>query len=209
MTDYTELKRLALGLPDKPWHAAHANAGGRGWEVVQGVDQVAADLTEARAKFIAAANPAAILALIAELERTGRLLDQGFKAIDRINAKHRKAWFGKLGVAYPNYGGFPDKLEIAEKERDQFKAEVDRLRGYLEVHESVEPLNAADRKCLAARGDQYERDAARYRFLRSRDLNTIAMGGVFAGMTPQNLVINEETLDEAVDAAMSKEAGHD
>lgn len=46
-------------------------------------------------------------------------------------------------------------------------------------------------------------DAERYRWLRSRDLETISDGGVFAGMTPQNMVLNEETLDEAVDAAMN------
>lgn len=48
-------------------------------------------------------------------------------------------------------------------------------------------------------------DAERYRWLRSRDVNSISKGGVFAGITPQNLVINEETLDEAVDDAIAKE----
>lgn len=46
-------------------------------------------------------------------------------------------------------------------------------------------------------------DAERYRWLRSRDLDTIKDGGVFAGITPQNMVLNEETLDETVDAAMN------
>lgn len=49
------------------------------------------------------------------------------------------------------------------------------------------------------------KDAERYQWLRSRDLETISHGGVFAGLTPQNMVLNEETLDEAVDAAMAKE----
>lgn len=47
------------------------------------------------------------------------------------------------------------------------------------------------------------RDAARYRFLRSRDLDTIGKGGVFAGLTPDNMVLNEEHLDAAVDVAMA------
>ncbi|WP_201274069.1 hypothetical protein [Microvirga brassicacearum] len=46
-------------------------------------------------------------------------------------------------------------------------------------------------------------DAARYRFLRSRDLDTIDKGGVFAGRTPENTVLNGEDLDRAVDAAMA------
>lgn len=50
-------------------------------------------------------------------------------------------------------------------------------------------------------------DAERYRWLRSRDLETISEGGVFAGMTPENLVINEETLDQAIDAAITSSAG--
>ena len=53
---------------------------------------------------------------------------------------------------------------------------------------------------------ELRKDAERYRWLRSRNLETIHQGGVFAGITPENLVINEETLDEAVDAALAKEA---
>lgn len=51
--------------------------------------------------------------------------------------------------------------------------------------------------------DALSMDASRYRWLRSRDLETISQGGVFAGLTPDNLVLNEETLDQAIDAAMA------
>ncbi|UUE96212.1 hypothetical protein [Comamonas thiooxydans] len=50
-------------------------------------------------------------------------------------------------------------------------------------------------------------DATRYRWLRSRDLKTISQGGVFAGMTPQNVILNEEDLDQAVDAAIAAAKG--
>ena len=53
--------------------------------------------------------------------------------------------------------------------------------------------------------NELRKDAERYQWLRSRDLETISHGGVFAGITPQNMVLNEETLDEAIDAAMAKE----
>ncbi|HGN2557727.1 TPA: hypothetical protein ACKR1C_000496 [Pseudomonas aeruginosa] len=46
------------------------------------------------------------------------------------------------------------------------------------------------------------RDAARYRWLRERDLETIRQGGVFAGMTPENIVLNLEDLDAEIDAAI-------
>ena len=50
---------------------------------------------------------------------------------------------------------------------------------------------------------QLQRDAARYQFLRNRDLESIKVGGVFAGMTPDNVVLNGVDLDAAIDAAMS------
>lgn len=43
------------------------------------------------------------------------------------------------------------------------------------------------------------RDAERYRKLRDADINAIHKGGVFAGLTPDNVVINGEDLDIAVD----------
>ena len=55
---------------------------------------------------------------------------------------------------------------------------------------------------LHRRCELLERDAARYRWLRSRDVSSIQRGGVFAGMTPQNVVLSEADLDRAVDKAM-------
>ncbi|MGY1950078.1 hypothetical protein [Pseudomonas pergaminensis] len=53
-------------------------------------------------------------------------------------------------------------------------------------------------------------DAERYRWLRDRDLNSIHLGGVFAGKTPQNIVLNGEDLDQMIDAAIqSAEGGED
>lgn len=51
--------------------------------------------------------------------------------------------------------------------------------------------------------DRDRRDAARYRWLRSRDLDTISQGGVFAGRTPQNVVLNGDDLDAAIDAVIA------
>ena len=47
------------------------------------------------------------------------------------------------------------------------------------------------------------RDAERYRFLRSRDLETVNNGGVFAGVTPDNIVLNGTDLDAEIDAAIA------
>jgi len=45
--------------------------------------------------------------------------------------------------------------------------------------------------------------AARYDFLHSRDLSTIEFGGVFAGRTPDNVVLNGQDLDDAIDASIA------
>lgn len=50
------------------------------------------------------------------------------------------------------------------------------------------------------------RNAQRYEYLRKRDLETIINGGVFAGMTPENLVLNGEDLDAAIDARLDATA---
>ncbi len=61
---------------------------------------------------------------------------------------------------------------------------------------------------LGHAADEIERlraDADRYNWLRTRDLDTINQGGVFAGMTPENVILNEDDLDRAIDAAMNKQ----
>lgn len=55
---------------------------------------------------------------------------------------------------------------------------------------------------LIAEVERLRTDAARYRWLRERDLETISRGGVFAGMTPKNIVLNLEDLDAEIDAAI-------
>lgn len=50
-----------------------------------------------------------------------------------------------------------------------------------------------------------EKDAARYRWLRTRDVDTISNGGVFAGKTPENQILTESHLDDAVDAALASD----
>lgn len=44
----------------------------------------------------------------------------------------------------------------------------------------------------------------RYQFLRNADIDAIYKGGIFAGQTPENLVINGQDLDDAIDKALSE-----
>ena len=94
---------------------------------------------------------------------------------------------------------------------------VEQAKGYSKecIHAFIDkggdeiPLLVADLKVLqivATSLNTDARDAARYRWLRARDLETICQGGVFAGMTPQNVILSGEDLDAAVDAAMASQA---
>jgi hypothetical protein len=52
-----------------------------------------------------------------------------------------------------------------------------------------------------------ERDAARYRFLRNRSTQrtAIAMGGIFAGQVPENVILGGEDLDRAIDRELGED----
>lgn len=50
--------------------------------------------------------------------------------------------------------------------------------------------------------DRLERIEKRYNYLRGRDLDTISNGGVFAGQTPENLILSGDELDEAIDESI-------
>lgn len=110
MTDYSELKRLAEEATPGPWKAQHPNAGQRGSEVADasGLNQICADLGPTHALYIAAANPAAVLSLIADLvsrDQTIRLLNSSAEEVERI-------------------------LDGVIVERDQLKAENERLQQF-------------------------------------------------------------------------------
>lgn len=88
------------------------------------------------------------------------------------------------------------QLQADLTERDQ---QIDALRQGMKGDYDLDAWLA-----FVEEAPQLRLDAGRYRWLRSRDLETISQGGVFAGMTPDNLVLNKETLDQVIDAAMAK-----
>lgn len=80
------------------------------------------------------------------------------------------------------------------------RRDADLLR--VEVAGQESAIGHLSRLVDAERGD-----ATRYRWLRTRDLDAIAAGGVFAGKTPENVVLNEDDLDQAIDAAIAATSG--
>ncbi|WP_277963879.1 ead/Ea22-like family protein [Pseudomonas sp. RIT-To-2] len=112
MTDYTELKRLAEAATPGPWQTEQA------YPIVQPAyparGSIASALIWQDAHFIAAANPAAILALIAENER--------------LAAQVRLAGVAAEMAVHDAVGRAATDYLLAVHELDQLKAEVEALR---------------------------------------------------------------------------------
>ena len=72
------------------------------------------------------------------------------------------------------------------------------------AHLCIRPACGADcRGCnKAISSEKAIRYAIRYAHLREAPIDAIASGGVFVGRTPENIVVNGEDLDAAVDAAL-------
>lgn len=86
-------------------------------------------------------------------------------------------------------------------EIDRLKAEIDQCASALPGTYYMDPPDGGN-VSIPEQIRRMAKDAARYRWLRERDLETISRGGVFAGMTPENIVLNLEDLDAEIDAAI-------
>ncbi|MBN9430383.1 MAG: hypothetical protein J0H09_28150 [Burkholderiales bacterium] len=96
--------------------------------------------------------------------------------------------------------GEPWSLPTSETTMDKPEPLSDDILARAERDELVQKVYE-----LESERDALRADAERYQWLRGRDLNTIAAGGVFAGMTPQNIVINGADLDSRIDAERAAE----
>lgn len=219
MTDHAELRRIAKAATPGEWRVQT----GCSWRRI-GTDNGDGDVLRPcthphdgwpdieapveNLEYIAAASPKTILALLDEID--------GIKAENEaLKAEARKCFEDAL-----EHARAADELEA---ERDQLRTEVEALRRFAaEAYQVLgaldAPENVLDNASDAANGvplrhetllpffaDDYEalrKDAVRYRWLRERDLETIRQGGVFAGMTPENIVLNQEDLDAEIDAAL-------
>ncbi|HCI3875201.1 TPA: hypothetical protein NOZ88_006791 [Pseudomonas aeruginosa] len=180
MTDHAELRRLA-----KRADALHGTP--------------SLEHVFAITKFREAVEPKAILALLDE--------------IDGLLAQH--------GRDSSELRALCQARDDARKERDRLKAEN---CAHKDTQKHCEWLAQDLKECASVLPGTYymdppdggnvsipeqirrmAKDAARYRWLRERDLETIRQGGVFAGMTPENIVLNQEDLDAEIDAALEGE----
>ncbi|MCD2987694.1 ead/Ea22-like family protein, partial [Pseudomonas aeruginosa] len=211
MTDLTKLKELAERATPGPWSAAWEEGDDTAWpnlfpviqagngEVVIGNEGFYTDLEQdkANATFCAAANPQAILGLIAEVERLRSRLEideriphdgiacrdetiKGLDEIDRLKAEN---------CAHKD----------TQKHCEWLAQDLKECASVLPGTYYMDPPDGGN-VSIPEQIRRMAKDAARYRWLRERDLETIRQGGVFAGMTPENIVLNLEHLDAAIDA---------
>lgn len=97
---------------------------------------------------------------------------------------------------------------IARVTEAQVSSRWHGIRAYVRTYDGV-TIEASEEAghiaALISASADTRRYAERYGWLRDRDLNTIHRGGVFAGKTPENLVLSGADLDAAIDIQMEAE----
>ncbi|MBD1601964.1 hypothetical protein [Pseudomonas typographi] len=224
--DYAELKRLAEAAnaeyPLAPWaYEPHGDTGTYGVGVLQNerelcvlgrqepgemlvVEPVATDvLKEKYAAFIASCSPGVVLGLLSALESKSGFLDDfihSHKSLvsqrDQLRAENEglrrenKSLRGSCEALGKDYKQAKRERNAAIRERDQFRAEVEALR----------------------------KDAERYRWMRDIAPRFLVETPLIAVCTEDGsvryldhgseMLLSGADADSAIDAAMSKEAGH-
>ncbi|MBD8671667.1 hypothetical protein [Pseudomonas lurida] len=84
----------------------------------------------------------------------------------------------------------------------QYDAEFEKAATPGAVWRLIEEFEA-----LIAENRTLHKNAERYLVLRQADVDTIQNGGLFAGLTPDNIVINGHDLDDRVDALIAARMG--
>ncbi|UDU80132.1 hypothetical protein [Pseudomonas sp. HN2-3] len=173
--DKEKLKTLAEAQECKDWGIFFAGislVSGRKMFSLNGPSGVSCHenwgFTLESAQYIAAADPAAVLALIAEIERGGKIFDQSMRALDRVNAMWHRRWLSHTGEPYP----IPALSR--DEEFEELKAENQALRKAisgkvlcdLELFESL-------RDSAAAEADQHQQFLSGYRPYRQQLLDQI------------------------------------
>lgn len=140
MIDIDELRRLAQAATPGPWinHGRQPNVAGLPHSAVAAKTLLARVYSEAygdveqetaNASLIAAANPAAITELLDRLEAAeSDALEQA-----RLN-----------GMGSEREAALMAKLEVAEKERDELRADLDALKAWKAVVEAQKPVGYWD-----------------------------------------------------------------
>lgn len=184
MTDKTELKRLA--------DAANAVMGDVRVDVAitseSGPNQDEIDSVTA---FLKLATPAAVLALFAENERFLKLLERMVEQYVPLTELE--------GV--PGWSRVVELVEVVEQ-RDQLKAEVERLKTENQSEVGACLLSVAENKKLQTENEALRKDAERYRHLRECNSGSLCITKLT--IDDGDHVLVEVEADQAIDAATGK-----
>ena len=199
MVDYSELKQLAEAAPEGPWFGPeYAPGTSYVFDVDLGTllhyESIESE-QDACLRYVAAANPAAVLALIAENDG----LKTGYEAYEQVNA------------------GLKAEVEAMRAGRQQSSRLIENLQAELDEAKQFQPIGEA---CLSNRdtlraslglklGDHLHehvellrKDAERYRWLR--DHCGIVEYKAIAGSIGSRMLPSGENLDAALSAAMGQ-----
>ncbi|WP_434695188.1 hypothetical protein J3P89_18240 [Pseudomonas sp. Z1-14] len=226
MNQYDELKRLAEKATPGPWECREAEGSAaichaHGW-VADGFDEQ----TLVDTRFMAAANPSAVLALIAENEELGRYLctcrDCGGEG-----ALHTGDWhsYGHMEPPEPVMekcgecdgtgllGEIQDLYQVIT-DRGQLRAEVAGLKTGYQAYERVNAELKAEADSLTREADRqyttieaYRKDAERYQWLlknASVILDKKAAYQAVTGFIKFDTMPARTETESAIDAAMGK-----
>lgn len=174
-----------------------------------------AKLGKTHTEYSLAANPATLLALIAELKRVTQERDEADRLAgeaartkqELVDYKRRvSSWMEQTTVELGHSRNKP-----FDEAFNELKAECERLRklptAWSEVYQQSEENDELLDQVLQLSNENkaLAKNADRYLVLRQADVDTIQNGGLFAGLTPDNLVINGEDLDRRTDAVIEEQ----
>lgn len=211
MTDYSDLKLLAEAATPGPWKAQHPNAGQRGSEVAgaDGLNQVCAELGPTNSLYIAAANPAAVLALIAENERLNALWGgRPAYRTPEYESKRDSMWRRAHMVAVAK--GY-DHINMAIAAAPKACTACDGCGGEWQSggapNSICETCKGSRGKTLEAENVDLRKDAERYRWLKDKnsDPSIVSSSEKHAKYFFEFMLCGDD-LDTVIDAAMSKKS---
>lgn len=104
-----------------------------------------------------------------------------------------------------NPGNFEDIANFAMMLHQRGADPLELAVAYNKTNTGIDMMPPKDCGELLTLSATSKKNDARYRYLRERNLEVISEGGVFAGKTPDNVVLNLDDLDRAIDIALAEE----
>lgn len=156
---------------------------------------------EAKAKFLCAVTPAAVLELIADSKQQA----QQFKGWQASHHANYVAAADERDELRAEIAGLKTGYEAYERVNAELRAECEAMRSKFE---NPDPILIQCMDSAIAEQEQLESDAKRYRWLRDES-ESIHQFYLSTPIWFTGVKFSKENVDSTIDAAMSKEQSHD